>query len=462
MLLYVLPFVILLVVAIILKKREANKNAEPSKKPTAVKTKAKPVNHSELEIIEPVLADPTREKLVAYPRTELAPELRRHIENQMRDGNYFAAEAQINQALNRDNGQHELYLMLLDLHLLQNDEFAINQLFTHLRSLQLDDILKQAQDKREAYEQKIVAEAKAKADAQLAVSSLSFEQLQEQVTPKTQTPLELKTSEVKTTNEEKPVSLKLENPAPEAAKPLNTSFATRHAVTTEVKRAEPDTVPTVQTDVAKEPQPLEFSFNLEPAKTTEQIAVTETRIDEQSTQARGLDFNFTPTETTKTTAQAELKIDSSTNSDKKEFDFNFSSPVETAKPKAELEFNLEQPAVEKAHDEFHFDTQVTPAPVKTQNFEVKIEQPQVEPVIQIEPPVAKIVPPVEAIKDHDPLLQLFPALGQINEADINLRLASEYIRLGAYTDAKALLAEQEHSYNDQQRQIAMALRNKIA
>ncbi|MFX3966646.1 hypothetical protein ACJBYY_11780, partial [Streptococcus suis] len=60
--------------------------------------------------------------------TPLATDLRNKIEGQIRDRNFFSAEAQINQALNKDNSQHELYLLLLDIHLLQKDEFAISQL----------------------------------------------------------------------------------------------------------------------------------------------------------------------------------------------------------------------------------------------------------------------------------------------------------------------------------------------
>ena len=70
------------------------------------------------------------------------------IENLIKAENYFAAEAKINQALNQDNSQHELYLYLLEIHVAQKDDFAIKQLINYLRSLGLHDIADQAEAKQ--------------------------------------------------------------------------------------------------------------------------------------------------------------------------------------------------------------------------------------------------------------------------------------------------------------------------
>ena len=151
MLIYVIPFILLLVVAIVLKKREASKEAEPkTQKTVAAKNKAKKTTSSkkspqQTQVVEDVIAKKAT--------TPLATDLRNKIEGRIRDRNFFSAEAQINQALNKDNSQHELYLLLLDIHLLQKDEFAISQLLNHLRSLELDDILAQAEAKKSDYDQ---------------------------------------------------------------------------------------------------------------------------------------------------------------------------------------------------------------------------------------------------------------------------------------------------------------------
>ena len=443
MLLYVLPFVILLVVALILKKREASQDAEPSKKSTAPKNKAKTGStaSSEVSNTQTLTAAP----LSAAERSELAPELRRHIENQMRDGNYFAAEAQINQALNRDNGQHELYLMLLDLHLLQNDEFAINQLFTHLRSLQLDDILQQAQSKRDAHEQKLAQDAKNKAEAQaaqLAANSVSFEQLQEQVTTP-QAPLEFKQTEVA------------------AAQPLEFTASANKPETAEPKPLEFNSTNTANptAEVKAEAKPLDFAFNLEQPASAVPLATATAAVKSNPTADNSLDFSFSPSNAPAASAKPELEfnLDQAPAPAKKSLDFDFvapqAEPAKAAPPATELEFKLEQPAA-KAQQPLEFSLE-TPVAKATPAVQAQVQLPKAQTA------AAKVVAPTQP-NANDPLLQLFPTLGQVNEAELNLRLASEYIRLGAYQEAKALLQEQEAEYNEQQRQIASALRNKIA
>ena len=150
MLIYVIPFILLLVIAIFLKKREASKEAEPSNKKTAApaktsakktaapaKTSAKKTATSKKVAQKSVVA----EEVVPTPQhsTPVPVKIQTNIENLIKERNFFAAEAQINQALKRDNSLHGLYLLLLDIHLQQKDEFAIDQLLNHLRSLELDD-----------------------------------------------------------------------------------------------------------------------------------------------------------------------------------------------------------------------------------------------------------------------------------------------------------------------------------
>lgn len=475
MLLYVLPFIILLVVAIVLKKRQANQQAEPTKKTTA--PKAKTTSAPSSDVIEAPAA-PVQQAQAQGPQesTPLAPELRRHIENQMRDGNYFAAEAQINQALNRDQSQHELYLMLLDLHLLQNDEFAINQLFSHLRSLQLDDIVQQAQDKRAAHEARLAEEAKAKAEqqaAKLAASSLSFEQLQQDVQPtKAQAPLEFAP---KAEAVVAPVEV-------EAVKPLEFNAPSTKTENTEPQALEFSvtpvaTQPTQAQPVQEEVKPLDFAFNLDQA--APQTPVAEPKAVEaaqavEATEVKPLEFSLdTPPQAKPTELEFNLDAPAPTAA-KTELEFTLDTP-----PKTDLDFSLEvapqaqpQPTLDDTkapikldQNDFEFNL-AEPTPVvtsvpqaETQSFDFKFEAP-----VEVAAPVAQPIPTPAATanNDADPLLQLFPELAKISEVDLNLNLAAEYVRLGAYQDAKSLLAEHEASYTPEQREIAATLRNKIA
>ena len=144
--LYVIPFVILLVVLLILKKRENANNeqgSEKSKKTNVKKTNKKTPSRTGRSTtptsVSSVTATPTEPQVKS-----LDPELKNSIESLIQSESYFSAEAKINQALNQDNTQHELYLYLLDIHLAQKDEFAIKQLINYLRSLGLHDIADQA------------------------------------------------------------------------------------------------------------------------------------------------------------------------------------------------------------------------------------------------------------------------------------------------------------------------------
>ena len=61
-------------------------------------------------------------------------EVYKQITALINDRNFFAAEAQIKESLNKNDLQQELYLLLLDIYLLQNDEFAIQELLNKLNT----------------------------------------------------------------------------------------------------------------------------------------------------------------------------------------------------------------------------------------------------------------------------------------------------------------------------------------
>ena len=453
MLLYVLPFILLLVVALFLKKREASKNnAEPQQKSAKLKTKAKPTSKTFAVEDDAARVEPTTAPTVTAS-TPLAPELRRHIEKQIRDGNYFAAEAQINQALNRDQNQHELYLLLLNLHLLQNDEFAVNQLFTHLRSLNLQDVLAQATHIRQQFEADHAAELQAKAEAkaaQLAANSISFDQLQEQITtPHTQAaPLEFHTEKAV----EATPQVLVEQPTEHAAQALDfpsaaTSELNQPSSVTQTPAAPPTldfdfTVPAaVQPDpastTAAQPTALDFSFspNAEPAP------------------APALDFNLNPSAEPQPTPAVERSA--------LDFSFDLASPEKTTPDAtATPAFKLDLPAVESTPAiDAVIPESVPPAEtaIPEAQFEFTLAQPDAPAVLEVaQAPVTAVT------QEHDPLLQLFPQLEHTDEISLNFSLAEQYIRLGAYAEARSLLAEQEQHYTDTQREHAENLLNKIA
>lgn len=433
MLIYVIPFILLLVVAIVLKKREASKEAEPkTQKAVAAKNKAKKTTSSkkspqQTQVVEDVVAKKAT--------TPLATDLRNKIEGQIRDRNFFSAEAQINQALNKDNSQHELYLLLLDIHLLQKDEFAISQLLNHLRSLELDDILAQAEAKKSDYDQL----------HQNSRDTIEFKPTE--IAPSAPKPVEA------TNTADFDALMSSNNPAPapvqasvvepvQDIKPLD--FDTSAFTTTTTAQPEPSIeVQSLDFDIsslntptaepakpAEELKPLDFgSLSLEstPAQPAETAAAD----------IQPLDFSFNLDTAPTTTPEAEISppaVD-----ERPEFTFDFSSESTSEAAKDIPAFSFDTVSSSEAIVE------ETPA-VVTPSLSFSLES----------------TAPANTTDQSDPLVQSFPQLNEVNEIHLNLELAEQYIQLGAFEAAREILVEQEPNYSTEQRQQVEQLLSRIA
>ncbi|ENU18411.1 FimV domain-containing protein [Acinetobacter bohemicus ANC 3994] len=439
MLIYVIPFILLLVIAVVLKKRETGKQAEQTSTAKAKKVSATKKTPQKTQIV----SDPVVEK---KKTTALADDVRNKIGTLISAHNFFAAEAQINQALNKDNSQHELYLLLLDIHILQKDEFAINQLINHLRSLELDDFLEQALAKKAAHDHKVASsrdtiDFKMESSAQPAVeqkntadfdalmsnnsaapsvtaNAASFDQLHQETRP-AQTdhveeikPLDFNTfsldqAPIETAKTEAPIS------TVEEIKPLDFSSLSLDPTPSIAPQPEPIAV-------VEEIQPLDFSFSLD------------TPVAEQSAQPAEL------------TIAVEAAVE-----EKPEFDFDFSHTETIAaveaktvaeETKPSLDFNLEPVTPNEP-------LSVETAPVKASGVSFDI---------------SNISSSASQADQNDPLVLSFPELIDVNEISLNLELAAQYIQLGAFESAHELLIEHEAEYTPEQRQQADQLRNQIA
>ncbi|MDH1517789.1 hypothetical protein N5I08_01870 [Acinetobacter johnsonii] len=432
MLIYVIPFILLLVVAIVLKKREASKEAEPkTQKAVAAKNKAKKNSSSKKS---PQQTQVVEDVVTKKATTPLATDLRNKIEGQIRDRNFFSAEAQINQALNKDNSQHELYLLLLDIHLLQKDEFAISQLLNHLRSLELDDILAQAEAKKSDYDQL----NQNPSDDTLESKSIG-------VVPSTPKSIET----INTADFDALMSSN--NPAPVPAsvvesvqdiKPLD--FDTSAFTTTTTAQPEPSIeVQSLEFDIsslntptaepakpAEELKPLDFgSLSLEstPAQPAETAAAD----------IQPLDFSFNLDTVPTTTPEAEISPPAVDERPEFTFDFSSESTAEAAKDIPAFSFDTVSPSEAIVEE--------TPA-VITPNLSFSLES----------------TAPANTTDQSDPLVQSFPQLNEVNEIHLNLELAEQYIQLGAFEAAREILVEQEPNYSTEQRQQVEQLLSRIA
>ncbi|MFM6958521.1 MAG: FimV domain-containing protein, partial [Acinetobacter sp.] len=285
--------IVALVVAIVLKKRSGNQNTatpkkgatgKPTKKAATTKTSRTTLAREEQESAPPTT-------------TAISESLRQKIEQQIQNGQYQSVEAQINQILKQDNSQHELYLFLLDIHLAQKDDFAIDQLIKHIHALKLEDIAHAAEAKQREYEKNKQPDA--------IEFNASLSHFHQPSTPAAQqntadfdalTPSaasqsfdDLQSNYVAPTEEIKAVE-----PVPEV-QPLDFNFSF------EKKESVEATPATIESPESKEPAPLEFSFNLESTPTVEEtkpqldVNLSNLELTEQKTEtAPTLDFNFEP------------------------------------------------------------------------------------------------------------------------------------------------------------------------
>ena len=406
--------VVVLVVAVVLKKRGDNQSNTASKKgasKTAKTAATKKVSRTTL----------AREEQEAAPQSTnpISDSLRQKLEQQIQSGNYQTVEAQINQALKQDDTQHELYLYLLDIHLAQKDDLAYNQLLNHIKSLKLFDIIQAAETKKKDhvvddqsfgtidFSPSHFQQPHTPAATPVQNNTTDFDALVQ--TPAKQSFDDLQSEYTTPAEQEKPAE-----PVPEV-QPLDFNFSFEQK-----ESAEPS--PVTETVETKEQQPLEFSFNLEPSTTSP--AVEETKTVESKPE---LNFDL-----------SSLEVGSNQTETKSEgipapsLDFNF----EPSENKLET-----PPAAEKI--EFTFDV--------------------TETVTQTEPKTAFIEPvPQAPATGNDPLAQSFPDLQQLDEAQLNLELAEQYIELGAYESARELLKNSQTLLNAEQQQHSEKLLNKIA
>ncbi|MCZ3155440.1 hypothetical protein NYZ16_17820 [Acinetobacter baumannii] len=402
--LYVIPFIILLVIAVILKKRENSQKQEAtSPKNINRKSGKKASAKSSKSSREKTKAKVIEENTPAIPQSNPVPEALRHnIQQLIQEKQFSAAEAQVNQALKKDNTQHELYLLLLEIHIAQKDEFAIQQLISHIRSLGLNEIAAQAEIRQKEYESSRQPDA------------IDFPQAQTYEEPKnTDTTaqfdeLTTSSSEASFDDLQKDYTPVKQEPAVEI-EPLEFNFSFEQTSATENTNQPAQQPELSSTQETNELADLEFSFDLAPLHGTEEKSQPVEIKADQENSINALDFNLDlkpSSSETKSVEQApsldEIKLIEQT-------------PLE-ATSIAPLEFSLDEPAL------------VTAPEIEIQNNEVvneRVTQTQIE----------------------DPLLEAFPELKQINENELDLKLAEQYIKFGANQAARNLLQSDEQKFN---------------
>ncbi|OUC66745.1 hypothetical protein [Acinetobacter seifertii] len=428
--LYVIPFIILLVVAVVLKKRENGQKQETtSPKSISKKSGKKASGKSSKSSREKSKANVVEEVAPALPQSSPVPEtVRQNILQLIQEKQFSAAEAQVNQALKKDNTQHELYLLLLEVHIAQKDEFAIQQLISHIRSLALNEIAIKAEARQKEYESSRQPDAidfpQAKAHEEPQAISDTTAQFDQLTTSSSETSFD---------DLQKDYAPVKQEPAVEV-EPLEFNFSFEKTATTE-NTSQPIDEPELSTSQqvsevsssqeTNELADLEFSFDLAPLHETEnKTQAVEVKADQESS-INALDFNLdlNPSSSETKSVEQAPSLD--------EIKLVEQAPLEAASI-APLEFSLDEPAL------------VTAPELETQN--------SIDVVNEV----------VTQAQIEDPLLEAFPELKQVNENELDLKLAEQYIKFGANQAARNLLESDEQKFNTEQQQHAKNLLNRIA
>ena len=475
--LYVIPFILLLIVLIVLKKRESTndeKSKDNAKSTTARKTNKKNATKTarssqrQASNTEAVADDIIVEKKT----TPLTAEFKQNIEQLIRAQNFFAAEAKINQAFNKDNSQHELYLYLLDVHLAHKDDFAIDQLIHRIRSLDLEDIVQQAEAKQKVYAEQHQSQetvkftqstSKTKSATETIKKHAAFDalvdtnsaqsnlqQLQNQLNTAPQAVAEPAPLEFSFSNKDAAVPTATEQPQTSAEKtdpnqPLEFSFVQDSPAPVTIE--EPETTPQQIAEI----QPLEFSFDT-PAVETPTAIHTDEAV--QKTEIQALDFSFDLSPKTEVSLTTALEPTTPEVPDPLKFDLA-EAIVPAIEPVA-----VSTPAI--AEFDFKFDMP-TAAPQSSLNLDLDTVALATESPVIVAPLALEPAQAVDSIAhSDDPLAQTFPGLVQTDEMQLNLALAAQYIELGAYTSAQKLLNQDSEQYSAAQQAQSQSLLNRIA
>ena len=433
MLYILIPCLLLLIVAVVLKKRESANNESSSD--NGKKTANKKVSKTTTTRTSRASTTPT--KVATTPvATEAAPttldtEVRTSIENLIKAETYFAAEAKINQVLNQDNSQHELYLYLLEIHVAQKDDFAIKQLINYLRSLGLHDIADQAEAKQ------LRAQANALTVSEAVIPAPMSTPVQTQSLKSDAAFDELISTPVRDSNTVKA-----------SFDSLQPDFNTTQA---EKKDLEPLEYSFEPKKPVEAPQTVEFELNSDTVSNSVDSApntVEKPLEDTSKVDVAPLEFDFSAPVENKVKEEPATPVE----------DFVFSTPAtskETStQPAAEFKLDNELPISPATDFHFSLDTPISADPTSLAFETQKIE---IAPAF-VEPEVD-----TSTLADlNDPLAQSFPELLKVNEIQLNLDLASRYIELGAYDAAKKLLSADENTFSTEQRDRSQQLLKQIA
>ena len=582
---YVIPFVILLLIAILLKKRENQQNVKKKKTEKSKKNNSKRTHSTSSQRssrpINPLAQSYAIQEEPILKADPLSEELKANIETLIQSENYMTAEARINQALNQNSRQHELYSYLIDIHILQKDEFALKQLSSYLSSIQLDHLANEADDRFLATQlaeqqkdseefasthfiteipnaepsdefdpliqaQKQTIQARESQNPDVSDQDAEQEQPKESYPPQSSTfvfeteqyphPLQVK-EKVEEIEDEyvsaEPTahfmfSSEFEELAEKSQQTQDDEFNPNFDNLSEKSYSNGDQNPekdehleldfvieesTPSTSVEPTAPPEEFKIELQPLDfDTDSLSLESTanyttqKTAEKSEEQAPLEFDFDIADFKNNKTSSEISSDQLTEKDiepeietssteqehHQALEFSFDLKLDSDQKKsistdiAEYDDHLDRIS-EKEHDikplDFSFDDALLESSPNLKNeiessdqikdlefdlsdeliFEPELESSQPNEFTHHNEMFNEQADPKISALDYenDPIVLKFPEVLTIDEVELNLELAEQYINFGAFDEAKKLLSEFDQQYTAEQKDIVAKLLQKI-
>ena len=142
---------VMLIVAILVRIRQKKAEEEPQQKKTtkasATKTTKKTAT---VEAKSEKKVEVKAKKEAKRPQIDIDT-LTSKIDVMIADRQFAKAEGMINQTLNQDASHHVLYSKLMNIYVLQHDEFAMNQLLNTVQNQRLNEVYQDLFSRKESY-----------------------------------------------------------------------------------------------------------------------------------------------------------------------------------------------------------------------------------------------------------------------------------------------------------------------
>lgn len=404
---------VVIIALFIVNAKQKKQDAAPSSKASKNNKKTSSANKK---------SAPTTNVKVDVPETPAKPKidldnLLTKLDVLIGDKEYAKAEGMINLNLNQDSSLHALYFKLLKIYQLQQDDFAIKQLFDTVQNLNLNTVYQELYNEQEAY----------KEEQEL-----------------------LKSAEITATSSPDVIEFVSSDLPTETDKPVTAQNNTQ----------------------AFDSLAFDFSPDISSTKTTEneQNSVENTQ---DLSQIHSLDFSSTVSESDDTSSQTPPEETTTSN----ELEFTLADNAIPAEPSSlvdtelEFNFNLENPT---STDTQAFNFSLTPEEKVEKHDDTNLGQ--LEFAHEEQPVELDFVADEISIRDEqtaleqspafadnsDPIVQAFSELSTQDPVDLDIALAEQYIYLGDNSAAKQLLSEQSAPLSNEQSEKVQQLLEKIA